>query len=431
MKLMRIALMAITPLLLFPGCGDRASDSRNQPPAVPLNPSPADGAIDQVLDVQLSWECSDPDGDEISYDLYFGTGSNPPLIDFGLQQNSFNVGRLDRDADYNWKIVAKDGRTQTDGPLWSFATALEQRIRLIGSFESSLYGHLWVSGDYVYLVSYSSLNIIDFSDPAEPVFAASIESEGEGYFYDIAVHGSLAYLAAGRDGFQIYDVSNAYNPAHLGELIWPDSGSAVAVFVRDNYAYVADRYLNNIRIIDVSNPADPDLVSVSDSPHEHEGLSDISVTGDYAFVVIDDRRPQDPNDIGIIDLTDLSNPHTVRVFGTGGGFHTLVTTDNYLFIPDSPSGNLQILEISDPPNPIPISIYPTPPYTAEVFVLDNYAFLAMWDSGVCVVDISEPRLPEFAAGFYMSGRAESIFVEENLIYVLKQLGDIYVLEFSP
>jgi hypothetical protein len=237
-------------------------------------------------------------------------------------------------------------------------------------------------------------------------------------------------VAAGWYGFRIYDVSNAYNPALLGELPWPDSGSATAVFVRDNYAYVADRYLHNIRIIDVSDPVDPDLVSVADSPNEFMRLSNVSVTGDYLFVVLGASMPGDPSKIGIIDLTDISNPHTVRVLTPGGEFYTLVTTDNYLFIPGSPSGNLRILQISDPANPIPISVYPTPGYTEEVFVLDDYAFLDTHYSGVCVVDISEPRLPELAANFYMASGIRSIFVEGNLIYVLWQTGDIYVLEFS-
>ncbi|MCP4716607.1 MAG: Ig-like domain-containing protein, partial [Deltaproteobacteria bacterium] len=96
----------------------------NRPPYVPVNPVPFDKAVDIPLQVQLMWTGGDPDGDQVSYDLYVGTGTTPPLVQSGLQVTAFNYGaQLACATRYNWKVVARDsGGKATAGPVWSFTT---------------------------------------------------------------------------------------------------------------------------------------------------------------------------------------------------------------------------------------------------------------------------------------------------------------------
>jgi uncharacterized protein (TIGR02145 family) len=49
----------------------------NQPPNAPGNPAPPDVSAGQSPSVMLGWSSSDPDGDPLAYDVYFGT-VNPP-----------------------------------------------------------------------------------------------------------------------------------------------------------------------------------------------------------------------------------------------------------------------------------------------------------------------------------------------------------------
>lgn len=97
----------------------------NHPPEKPSSPNPSNEATDVNIDTDLSWTCDDSDGDKLTYDIYFGTNSNPSKIesDYTLTRYSFS-NNLENETIYYWKIVAKDqnGGTSTSD-TWSFTTA--------------------------------------------------------------------------------------------------------------------------------------------------------------------------------------------------------------------------------------------------------------------------------------------------------------------
>jgi hypothetical protein len=93
------------------------------PPQIPSNPSPADDSTGVPIQARLCWACSDPDGDSLEYDIYFGTGSYLEPLDSNLNQNYFDLYNLIYDTPYNWKIVARDNHHHlTSGPIWHFRT---------------------------------------------------------------------------------------------------------------------------------------------------------------------------------------------------------------------------------------------------------------------------------------------------------------------
>lgn len=99
----------------------------NNPPNEPSSPSPTDGAIDQLTNVNLSWTGGDPDGDPVTYDVYFGTSSSPPLVSSDQSATTYDPGNLNYSTHYYWKIVAKDSiGAQTEGSVWDFTTVAYQ-----------------------------------------------------------------------------------------------------------------------------------------------------------------------------------------------------------------------------------------------------------------------------------------------------------------
>jgi len=99
----------------------------NNPPNAPSNPSPVDNSTGVDLNADLGWSCSDPDGHSMTYDVYFGTTSTPPLVFSGYGDTNFSLGELTSGTTYYWKIVAKDkpptgDAKTTSSPIWKFTT---------------------------------------------------------------------------------------------------------------------------------------------------------------------------------------------------------------------------------------------------------------------------------------------------------------------
>jgi hypothetical protein len=101
----------------------------NRAPEEPSNPSPVDSSTWMPADLTLSWDCSDQDGDPITYDVYLGTDPTPStgsLVSEGQTGTSYSVSDLDYLTVYYWKIVAHDDKGHTrEGPIWQFETMNE------------------------------------------------------------------------------------------------------------------------------------------------------------------------------------------------------------------------------------------------------------------------------------------------------------------
>ncbi len=132
----------------------------NQSPNVPTNPTPADGAIDQPVDVILRWSGGDPDiNDTVSYDVYFGTTSDPPLISSDQPDTFYIPGLLSSYTTYYWKIISKDSNGSTSiGPLWQFVSAYIDSIPPIGSISIND-GAMYVNSTLVTLNLYATDNV--------------------------------------------------------------------------------------------------------------------------------------------------------------------------------------------------------------------------------------------------------------------------------
>jgi hypothetical protein len=103
--------------------------SSNHPPYAPTNPSPSNGAGKVDIEADLSWSCSDPDGDTLNYDVYFGTINPPPRVTYKQSEKNYNPGNMAHNTPYYWQIVARDSHdVTTAGPIWSFTTIKKESI---------------------------------------------------------------------------------------------------------------------------------------------------------------------------------------------------------------------------------------------------------------------------------------------------------------
>ena len=93
----------------------------NVPPSCATLLSPANGATDTGHQGILSWSAV---GGATSYDVYFGTGSNPSIVSTSQTGTTYNPGGcLLPNTQYYWKVVPKNANGSATGcTTWSFTT---------------------------------------------------------------------------------------------------------------------------------------------------------------------------------------------------------------------------------------------------------------------------------------------------------------------
>ena len=174
----------------------------------------------------------------------------------------------------------------------------------------------FVRGDSTYAIvvanDQSSIQIVDVSDPSNPV-AVSSATDGHGGFTELGgpwdvstfVRGDSTYaiVAAGRDdGIQIVDVSDPSNPVAVSSATDGEGGfttlhlpHGVSTFVRGGSTYaivVTTGPGSGIQIVDVSDPSNP--VAVASATDGEGGFTTLQacqyvstfVRGDSTYAIV-------------------------------------------------------------------------------------------------------------------------------------------------
>ncbi len=100
-----------------------AGSIENQSPEIPTIVQPNNSAQNQPTSLTLEWSCEDPDGDPLTYDVYFGQSDSPSLVAEDIENTEYEVSGLDYNTTYHWQIKAHDDHGNTsESPVWSFTT---------------------------------------------------------------------------------------------------------------------------------------------------------------------------------------------------------------------------------------------------------------------------------------------------------------------
>ncbi|MEO0100578.1 MAG: hypothetical protein ABIL04_06220 [candidate division WOR-3 bacterium] len=103
-----------------------------------------------------------------------------------------------------------------------------------------------------------------------------------GLAYGVYVSSPYAYVADGYAGLRVIDISNPTNPQEVGSYDTPDYASGV--YILSPYTYVADRDAG-LRVIDVSEPKNPQEVGYYDTPGWAHG---VYVSSSHTYVADED-----------------------------------------------------------------------------------------------------------------------------------------------
>ncbi|MCH7658219.1 MAG: hypothetical protein IIB05_07875, partial [Bacteroidetes bacterium] len=79
----------------------------------------------------LTWNSTDPEGDAITYDVYFGTDADPPMVSEAQTDTFYILPTLSSVTVYYWYVIAKDSYGNiTTGSTRSFTSWTNDPVEL-------------------------------------------------------------------------------------------------------------------------------------------------------------------------------------------------------------------------------------------------------------------------------------------------------------
>lgn len=88
----------------------KLSITNNKPPLAPVLVSPADNAINQALELNLTWTASDPEKDSLKYEITLRKDSNSDVVVYSdISKTNYTLTGLTYSTKYYWQVSASDG----------------------------------------------------------------------------------------------------------------------------------------------------------------------------------------------------------------------------------------------------------------------------------------------------------------------------------
>lgn len=309
------------------------------------------------------------------------------------------------------------------------ATASAQKVRLRSqitpvctstSGANLKFADVYADGNIAVQGSYGCKGafIYDITNPDAPVLASWYNPSPNQQFLEAIVIGNRAYFGSGTGGagVHIVDVTNPYSPVFLGAVNSTNGGgynNIHEMVVWGNYLIENFNSTSNkvLRVINISNPAAP--VFVRDiNPTEPQWIHAMHVRGNRMFTSgwgnganrarteiydITNIGSQAPTLLGFI-----SDPTSITA---GNSMHSSWSSEdgNYLYScreTSNGSGDVRVYDIHDPAVPVlvnsvgmnALNLNAVTPHNPVV--MGNYLYVAWYQAGLQVFDISIPTEPK-------------------------------------
>jgi hypothetical protein len=308
---------------------------------------------------------------------------------------------------------------------------------------------LAVEGNLALIADLYDLLVLDVSDPSDPILVGDLYTGRQAIF--ILISGNLAYVGEDYYGLRIVDLSVPSAPATLGyyNAYGSDPGYLA---LNGNHIYLC--LDDELLIIDVSDPADPQLASTFAVDNFLYGVAIENgiaylANGEYGLVVVNVSDPGSPTlisacdtpgwaagvecDSGFLYLADwtggiriynVANPASPQLLGTydtRGNAYRMKLQGDTLWVADDEGGLLSI-DVSDPANPYPISCYDTPGRLRALALANDIVYVADSETGLQVIDVSEPQNPTLVYSYDTQSSARSICLQGDFAYIVDGAG---------
>ena len=278
---------------------------------------------------------------------------------------------------------------------------------------------LEVVGNIAYLAAgREGLLIVDVTDPQAPRQIGAYDTLGTANA--VIVDEQMVYVADGREGLRVIDVSTPWEPREIGFFNTPDS--AEDVDIQGNLAYVADEGGGLIAV----NIQDPNRPRRLDGAQDYEfrgRAMRVAVRGDYAYV------GDNNNQLRVVSIAKPRQPEELAVLDVGERVNNLVAgAASRVYLAAGERGML-VIDASNPSEPGELASYDTRGDARDIDVLRGiYAYVADGQGGLSILDISDPGAIEQIGAYNQAFDAVAVDVEGANVYLGDKYAGLRVLE---
>ena len=275
-----------------------------------------------------------------------------------------------------------------------------------------------VEGDLVVCGANEAIDIFDVSSPTQPTLVGSWPG-GKGVDY-VAVDGTLALVGAKSAGTYVLDISDPSQPVAVANIPVHGTDWARDVEIDGTIGYVglypppflspqegAGQSVGVVMAYDLSDPTDPEPLS----SHDTQAPEQLFLDGTRLFVGGEDA----------FTILDVSNPSTITTIGVSSGDPLLAGISGVCASGDRAFvsrffGPATVIDISDPPTPVPTVQFGD--ISQGIFVRGLTVYLPSWEfsGGFRVFDASAAGDPGEVARITTIGTTYCATTDGELIY---------------
>ncbi len=284
---------------------------------------------------------------------------------------------------------------------------------------------MWVHGNAAYLGTFMDdhLRVFDISDPANPVLTDSVRVDAR-RINDVMANPEEGFAIMTREGaadrangIVVLDITDPLHPTIAGEYTETVSGGVHTTWIVGELVYATHNGTGDMKIIDVSDRANPRQVGSWGLDSPNRVLHDIFIADGIAYLSYWD------DGLVILDLGGAGKGGTPtepvlvsRIYYPEGNTHTAWRWKNYVFVGDehfpvgwdmdrpiAASGFIHVIDVTDIENPVEVAKYEVPEAGAHNIWMDEESeqlFLAYYQAGLRVLDVSG----ELRGDLYRQGR---------------------------
>ncbi len=355
--------------------------------------------------------------------------------------NTSIVGTLDVQQQANfWDNLFVNGSVNVVGGINVSGKTITSAIATVttgGGLSNGVEG-IAIQGKYAYVASYdeSDLDVVDITDPKNPVVISSTDFSAAGINPEhVAVKGNYAYMPmSSSDVLAVIDISNPYAPTLVDSIATGDYPTFVAV--SGQYAFVLNDFLgDSIYVYNIADPTNISLVSTFSTNINNPKKAFIK--GQYMYVAQNNAT----SPLNIIDISNPSALASVDVEATATAGLALAVNGSYAYVSDDVS-SIYVMNISNPSAIVEVtSVFSDA--GVEDLVVQGRRMYGISNQGatskLVTFDISNPALPVLIESvttgndpwhFAISGRYAYVPNYTNDQLQVFDLGEAYVQQLE-